>query len=86
MPTDLQIRVCEYIFYLFLIQNICCGYSKEPSQCSFEHPKRLLKLMGKKILTILLFKTMNLITNLMSTLLFPQIVSVLSSESVFFES
>ena len=54
MQTDLQIRLCEYIF--------------------------------KKILTILLFKTMNLITNLMSALLFPQIVSVLSSESVFFES
>ena len=84
--TGLQIRVCEHIFYLFLIQNICCGYSKEPSQCSFEHPKRLFKLMGKKILTFLLFKTMNLITNLMSALLFPQIVSVLSSESVFFES
>ena len=86
MQKDLQIRVREYIFYLFLIQNICCGYSKEPSQCSFGHPKRLLKLMGEKILTSLLFKTMNLITNLMSTLLFPQIVSVLSFESVFFES
>ena len=42
--------------------------------------------MGKKILTILLFKTMNLITNLVSGLLFPQIFSVLSSESIFFES
>ena len=42
--------------------------------------------MGKKILTILLFKTMNLITNLVSALLFPQIFSVLSSESIFFES
>ena len=42
--------------------------------------------MGKKILTILLFKTMNLITNLVSALLFPQIFSVLSFESIFFES
>ena len=42
--------------------------------------------MGKKILTILLFKTINLITNPMSALLFPQIVSELCSESVFFES
>ena len=30
---------------LFLIQNICCGYSKEPSQGdgSFEHPKHMFK-------------------------------------------
>ena len=29
----LQIRVrIEKLFSLFLIQNICCGYSKEPSQ------------------------------------------------------
>ena len=28
-----QIRVCiGKLFSLFLIQNICCGYSKEPSQ------------------------------------------------------
>ena len=35
--------------------NICCGYSKEPSQRdgSFEHPKHILKLMAKKIITIL---------------------------------
>ena len=31
--TGLQIRVgIGKIFSLFLIQNICCGYSKEPSQ------------------------------------------------------
>ena len=31
--TELQIRVCiGKLFSLFLIQNICCGYSKEPSQ------------------------------------------------------
>ena len=32
------------LFSLFLIQNICSGYSKEPSQWdgSFEHPKHIL--------------------------------------------
>ena len=41
--------------FLFLNQNICCGYSKEPSQWdgSFEHPKHMLKLMGQKIYTCL---------------------------------
>ena len=36
-------------------QNICCGNSKEPSQRdgSFEYPKQIFKLMGKKIITIL---------------------------------
>ena len=38
------------LIFLFLNQNICCGYSKNGS---FEHPKHMLKLMGKKILTIL---------------------------------
>ena len=54
--TGLQIRVCiGKLFSLFLLQNICCGYSKEPSQfdVSFEHPKHMFKLMGKKIITIL---------------------------------
>ena len=34
---------------------ICFGYSKEPSKLddSFEHTKYMLKLMDKKILTIL---------------------------------
>ena len=43
------------IIYLFLNQNIGCGYSKEPSQwdSSFEHPNHMLKIMGKKIFTIL---------------------------------
>ena len=38
------------LIFLFLHQKICCGYSKEPSQFdgSFEHPKHMLKLMGKK--------------------------------------
>ena len=50
----LRVRTKKLIF-LFLNQNTCCGYSKEPSQWdgSFEHPKHMLKLMGKKIFTIL---------------------------------
>ena len=51
-----QIRVCNWkLFFLFLNQNICCGYSKEPSQWvgSFEHPKHMFKLMNKKIIAIL---------------------------------
>ena len=38
-----------------LNQNICCGYSKEPSQWdgSFEHQKQNFKQMDKKIITIL---------------------------------
>ena len=51
---------CAYwkIIFFILIQIICCGYSKEPSQWdgSFEHPKHVLKLMGKKIFTILRWK------------------------------
>ena len=40
---------------LFLNQNICCRYSKEPSQWdgSFEHAKHMFKLMGKEINAIL---------------------------------
>ena len=42
------------IIFLSLNQNICCGYSKEPSQCdeSFENPKHMLKIIGNKIFTI----------------------------------
>ena len=45
----------QNITFLFLNQNIYCGYLKEPSQWdgSFEHPKHMLKIMGKKIFTIL---------------------------------
>ena len=41
--SGLQLRVRTGIFSLFLIQNICCGYSKELSQRdgSFEHPKHM---------------------------------------------
>ena len=35
--------------FLFCKQNICCGYSMRRF---FEHPKHMLKLMGKKIFTI----------------------------------
>ena len=51
-----QIRVRNWkLFFLFLNQNICCGYSNEPSRWdgSFEHPKQMLKLMDKKIIAIL---------------------------------
>ena len=54
--TGLQIRVhTGKLFFLFLNQNICCGYSKEPSQWydSFEHPKHKFKLMGYEINAIL---------------------------------
>ena len=46
----LQIRVCNWkLLFLFLNQNICCGYSKELSQwdSSFEHPKHTLKWVRK---------------------------------------
>ena len=44
------------IIFLFLNQNICCGYSKELSQWDgyFEHLKHMLKIMGRlNIFTIL---------------------------------
>ena len=45
----------QKLIYLFLDQNMF-GYSKEPfhRDGSFEHPKHMLKLMDKKIFTILL--------------------------------
>ena len=54
LKLKLRVRINRLIFLLFN-QNICCGYSKEPSQWdgSFEHPKHMLKCMGKKIFTIL---------------------------------
>ena len=54
--SGLQIRLCTgKLFFLFLSQNICCGYSKESSQLegSFEHPKHMFKFMGKEINVIL---------------------------------
>ena len=33
----------------FLNQNICCGYSKEPSRDgSYEHPKHMFQMMCKE--------------------------------------
>ena len=45
----------KQIIFLFLNQNICCGYSKEPYQLdgSYEHPKHMLKLMDKKIFKLI---------------------------------
>ena len=49
---------------LFLNQNICCGYSKEPSQWdgSCERPKHMFKLMDNKIITILCSKLLLILT------------------------
>ena len=57
--TLVRVRTKKLIF-LFLNQNICCEYSKDPSQWdgSFEHPKHMLKLMGKKMFTISHSKTL----------------------------
>ena len=52
VAAGLELRVRnEKLIFLFLNQNLYCGYPKEPSQ--FEHPKHILKLMGKKIFTII---------------------------------
>ena len=60
------------IFFLFLNQNMCWGYSKEPSQWddSFEHPKHMLKNMGKKIFTILHRKVLFILLFVVMVLLF----------------
>ena len=44
-------------FFLFLNQNICCVYSKEPSHLGgyFEFPKLMLKPMSKKIIIFTFF-------------------------------
>ena len=49
MPLPLGGFVILSPVFSFLIQNICCGYSKEPSPLAwfFEHPKHMLKLMDK---------------------------------------
>ena len=50
-------------------------------------PKTALKTDGQENTNIFLLKSIaNLITKLVAALLFPQILSALSSESVFFES
>ena len=42
------------MIFLLLNQNMCCGYSKQPSQRdgSFENPKHNVKLMGKKTIQV----------------------------------
>ena len=57
MNIDFQALVIVHkrkVIVFFLKQNICCRYSKEPSQgdASFEHLKHMLKIMDKKTLTI----------------------------------
>ena len=57
--TGPQIRVRnQKLIFLFLKQNIHCGCSKEPSHWDspFEHSKQILKLIDKKIFTILCWK------------------------------
>ena len=51
----------EILFFIFLNQNICCGYSKESSQWdgSFENPKHMFKLMDKKKIAILSWKILH---------------------------
>ena len=54
--SGLELRLRnENSIFLFLNQNICYEYLKDPSQwdSSFEQPKNMLKLMGKKIFTFL---------------------------------
>ena len=48
--------VMKNYFFVYLNQNICCGYSKEPSQYdgSFEHPKLMIKRKVKKVIATLL--------------------------------
>ena len=67
--TGLQISVCnQKIIFLFLYQNMCCGYSKELSQWdgSFEHPKHMLTLTAKKIFTIVRSKCLPIWTHALS--------------------
>ena len=52
------------LIFFFFNQNICCGCSKELSHGdgSCEHPKQMLKLMGKKIFTFLCSKCLFILT------------------------
>ena len=57
--SGLQVRVRnEKLFSLFLNQNICCEYSKEPSHWDgfFEHPKHMFELMDKIIIVFFSLK------------------------------
>ena len=60
----------ENLIFLFLNQNMCCGYSKEQSQWdgSFEHLKHIMfKLMGKKYLQF--FAEMFCLFNLLGSII-----------------
>ena len=60
------IKVCDWkLIFWILSQNICCEYSKEPSQWdgSYEHPKHMLKLRDKKIFSILRSYFFAILTN-----------------------
>ena len=50
-PTGAEIKI---MIFLFFDQSICCGNSKEPSQCdgSLDHPKQMVKLMDNLRLKI----------------------------------
>ena len=72
LHTGLELRVRNRkITFLFLNQNICCGCSKEPSHWdgSFEYPKQMLKVSGKKIFTILRWKCLFIYVNLCTYLM-----------------
>ena len=56
LESVLQKRKGNHLsFFIYLNQNICCGYSKEPSQGdgSFEHPKHTFAPMEEKICILL---------------------------------
>ena len=71
-----QLNMCKYrlkmginskINFLFLNQNICCHLwvlKRTVSMRSFEHPKHMRQLMGKKIIKIINSKFLNLIKSL----------------------
>ena len=46
-PLGKSVSLLLKLYFLFLNQNICCGYSKEPSRSdgTFEHPEQMLKLI-----------------------------------------
>ena len=63
--------IIEINFLYFSHQNICYGYSKETSQWdgSFELPKHMFKLMGKKIIKIRKYNFLILTNDILVNLL-----------------
>ena len=55
--TGLYLKVCNKNLCSYLSTKTCCEYAKELSQRdgSFEHPKHMFKLMGKKKLHTLIW-------------------------------